>query len=70
MQKWSFLRQFIFPWDMKQIYADFMKMDDEGHLILTCFGTHKDLEKHKISLTDGLKLVFYNDDADNNGNPV
>jgi hypothetical protein len=55
---------------MKQIYADFMKMDDEGHLILTCFGTHKDLEKHKISLTDGLKLVFYNDDADNNGNPV
>jgi hypothetical protein len=54
---------------MKSIYADFMKMDYEGRLVLTCLGTHKDLEKHNISLKDGLKLVFYNDDEDDNGNP-
>lgn len=53
---------------MKFIYADFMKIDDDGRLVLTCLGTHKDLEKHNISLKDGLKLVFYNDDEDNIGN--
>ena len=54
---------------MKSIYADFMKCDYEGRLLLTCLGTHKDLEKYKISLKDGLKLVFYSDDEDANGNP-
>jgi hypothetical protein len=54
---------------MKSIYADFMKIDNEGRLVLTCLGTHKDLEKHNTSLKDGLKLVFYNDDEDDNGNP-
>lgn len=53
---------------MKFIYADFMKMDNDGRLVLTCFGTHKDLKKYNISLKDGLKLVFYNDDEDDNGN--
>jgi hypothetical protein len=53
---------------MKFIYADFMKMDDEGRLVLTCLGTYKDLENYNISLENGLKLVFYNDDQDENGN--
>ncbi len=45
-----------------------MKIDYKGRLVLTCFGTHRDLEKHNISLKDGLKLVFYNEDEDDNGN--
>lgn len=54
---------------MNLIYADFMKCDDQSRLILTCLGTHQDLERFNIALTDGLKLVFYTDDGDSNGNP-
>lgn len=50
------------------IYADFMKIDDEGRHPLICFGTHKDLAENNISLKEGMKLVFYNDDEDKNGN--
>ena len=53
---------------MKLIYADFMKCDYENRLLLTCFGTHRDLKKYNISLKDGLKLVFYNEDEDDKGN--
>jgi hypothetical protein len=52
----------------KFIYADFMKCDNEGRLVLTCLGTHNDLAKHKITLENGLTLLFYNDDADDFGN--
>jgi hypothetical protein len=52
---------------MKLIYADFMKFTGD-HLILTCRGTWNDLTKYGISLEDGLKLVFYNEDEDGNGN--
>ncbi len=54
---------------MNLIYADFMKSDDQNRLVLTCFGTHRDLEKQNIVLSEGLELVFYNDDADDDGNP-
>ncbi len=54
--------------ETKFIYADFMKCDYENRLILTCLGTHKDLAEHKITLKDGRKLSFYNDDADDFGN--
>lgn len=53
---------------MKIIYADTNKYDEEYRLILTTFGTHRDLEKHKIILENGLNLTFYMDDADENGN--
>jgi hypothetical protein len=53
--------------ETKFIYADFMKCDDENNLVLTCFGTHKDLAEHKIILKDGMKLSFYSDDADDFG---
>ena len=52
---------------MKLVYADFMKCDAENRLVLICFGTHRDLEKHNINLKDGLKLVFYNEDENDNG---
>ena len=53
---------------MKLVYADFMKMDYEGRLILICLGTKRDLEKHNITLKEGLKLTFYNEDEDGDGN--
>jgi uncharacterized protein (UPF0210 family) len=53
---------------MVLIYADFMKSDDQNRLVLTCFGTKRDLEKYGITLEDGLTLVFYNEDEDDYGN--
>ena len=53
---------------MNLIYADIMKVDSEGRLILSCRGTHDDLERRGTSLRDGLSLVFYNDDEDEHGN--
>ena len=50
------------------IYADFMKCDFENRLLLTCFGTHRDLAENNITLEDGMKIVFYNDDSDDTGN--
>lgn len=50
------------------IYADFMKMDDEGRLVLICRGTLEDLERNNIKFQQGMKLTFYNDDEDNDGN--
>lgn len=52
---------------MKLIYADFMKNDHENRLVLTCKGTHMDLEKHNIQLENGLRLVFFNEDEDGTG---
>jgi hypothetical protein len=54
--------------DEIKIYADFQKADDEGRLILTCLGTLKDLNRYGVQLSEGLRLTFYSDDADENGN--
>ena len=52
---------------MNLILADFNKCD--GHrLQLTCVGTHRDLEKFNITLTDGMELAFYDADEDADGN--
>lgn len=52
---------------MKIIYADLNKYDG-SRIVLTTVGTRRDLEKYGIILTNGLKLTFYMDDADANGN--
>ncbi|MCB1023713.1 MAG: hypothetical protein KDB79_04955 [Acidobacteria bacterium] len=52
---------------MKLIYADFMKNDHENRLVLTCLGTHRDLKKFNIKLKSGLRLVFFNDDENCDG---
>lgn len=51
-----------------RIYADYMKTDHDGRLILICFGTARDLEQHGVTLENGLALTFYMDDADDFGN--
>lgn len=50
------------------IYADFMKMDHQGRLLLVCRGTLNDLEKNNLELKKGMKLTFYNEDEDIDGN--
>lgn len=52
-----------------RIYVDFQKADDEGRLVLTCAGTIRDLALHGIQLKEGMRLTFYSDDVDDNGNP-
>ncbi len=54
--------------EAKLIYADFMRYDFEKRLILSCFGTHRDLVKYDITLENELKLFFYSDDEDEFGN--
>lgn len=51
-----------------RIYADYMKTDHYGRLILICYGTARDLEQHGIVLEEGLALTFYMDDGNDDGN--
>lgn len=54
---------------MKLICADINKYDDRRRILLTTVGTLHDLDRFKITLVDGLRLVFYSDDADEYGRP-
>jgi hypothetical protein len=51
-----------------RIYADFQNADSQGRLRLNCVGTTKDLARQKVSLSEGLVLTLYSDDADREGN--
>ena len=55
--------------DTVRVYADPQKTDDLGRLILTCRGTQQDLQRFGLTLTDGLFLNFWRDDADEQANP-
>lgn len=50
-----------------EIYADFQKVDDEDRLVLSTIGTQRDLDKAGIALQDGLELLFWCDDLDDDG---
>ena len=52
-----------------RIYADFQNLDDANRLRLTCAGTHEDLQRQGIQLRQGMVLLFYTDDADDDGRP-
>lgn len=54
---------------LPRVYADFNKQDKEGHLVLNSVGTQRDLQQLGLTLRDGLKLLLYADDTDENGNP-
>ena len=43
-----------------RIYADFQK-GGKGYLILTCYGTLRDLSLYRIRLAEGMDLTFYAD---------
>ncbi len=48
---------------MNRIYADLKKTDYKGRVLLTSFGTARDLSKHDITFVEGETFYFY-DDAD------
>lgn len=50
------------------IWSDFHKRDNGGRLLLTTVGSRKDLLRLKDILADGLAVVFYDFDADDEGN--
>jgi hypothetical protein len=52
-----------------RVYADFQNLDDANRLRLTASGTLRDLDRQGIQLCDGLRLTFYTDDANDNGEP-
>jgi hypothetical protein len=55
--------------DKPRIYADFNNADTRGRLRLNCDGTLQDLDRHKISLREGLHLKLYDADSDDQGAP-
>lgn len=54
---------------LPRLYADFQRTDDEGRLLLTTAGTRDDLQRHDVTLADGLRATFYTDDTDDEGFP-
>jgi hypothetical protein len=52
-----------------RIYADFHKLDDDGHIMLTTLGTCQDLARLALRLTEGMPATFYMDDADDADDP-
>jgi hypothetical protein len=50
-------------------YADPMKTDDSGRLLLATVGTREDLSRYGIELRNGSRLNFWADDEDENGKP-
>jgi hypothetical protein len=52
-----------------RVWADFNKTGG-GRLELTLPGTLRDLEKQRIELRDGLRLIFWDHDADADGTPL
>ncbi len=42
-----------------RIYADFMKTDDSGRLVLTTIGTRLDLEMNQLDLAEGMRMTFW-----------
>lgn len=48
---------------MNRIYADLKKTDYKGRVLLTSFGTARDLSKYDITFVEG-KIFYFYDDAD------
>jgi hypothetical protein len=53
---------------LPRVYADFHNADPVGRLRLTCVGTTEDLDRLKIQLSEGMRLTFYADDVNAQGN--
>jgi hypothetical protein len=54
---------------LPKIYADFHNLDDENRIRLTTQGTQQDLRRQNLTLTEGMPILAYMDDADDDGNP-
>lgn len=50
-----------------RIYADFNKLDEKKRVILTCIRTKQDIARLGISFVDGMSVILYMPDCDENG---
>ena len=50
-----------------KVYADFNDADPQGRIRLNCVGALEDLSRQRVSLRDGLVLMLYSDDLDDQG---
>ena len=50
-----------------RIYVDFQNADSQGRPRLNCVGTLEDLSRHRVVLREGLALLLYSDDLDEDG---
>jgi len=53
---------------VQRVWVDFQNMGYEG-VRLICAGTLKDIDEKAIKLYDGLQLIVWQEDEDDNGNP-
>jgi hypothetical protein len=51
---------------LPRIYADFNKADGRGRVILTTVGTQADLETLNLNLSEGLRVLLYMPDYNEN----
>jgi hypothetical protein len=52
---------------LPHIYADFQNADPQGRVRLNCVGTVNDLSRQQVQLREGLAVLLYSDDSDDNG---
>jgi hypothetical protein len=52
---------------LPQIYTDFHNADAQGRLRLTCIGSVNDLARQQVQLREGLGLLLYCHDVDDQG---
>jgi len=50
-----------------RVFADFHNADTQGRLRLNCVGTVEELARQGIALRDGLRLTFYSEDLEADG---
>jgi hypothetical protein len=56
----------MIPW----IHSDFHASDDEGRMYIGGHFALDDIARQQIDLADGLKVLLYDDDATDSGEPV
>ena len=56
--------------ELPYVYADFQNADSQGRLRLNCVGTVNDLARQQVQLREGLGVMVYCEDADENGRPA
>jgi hypothetical protein len=50
-----------------RVFVDFGNTDPQGRVRLNCAGTDESLKKQRIELREGLNLLLYSDDSDEQG---
>ena len=49
------------------VWADFLRKDWDGRIRLDAPGSHRDIMRWDITLSDGMAILMYDEDADDEG---